>query len=217
MHEVEYFLIIAALVLSLVLYKASMRRRLTAMANHFYTNSKPYLEEMGFEGETGWCTEQPDFIDNLYKLQKPGKSPAFSDLSGEQIDQMFAYSSDAPHCVSGNQYSIAFMATVREKSNMGILALTVHRRGERDSPRDLVHVYASIPHFGKTELTTLLKFFRRRIDECEKGSDTSPLWLMEGLGCENKIHNLPYISPQDNPHKATLKGAHKLMSAGYPN
>jgi hypothetical protein len=206
----------------LVLYVYIRGRRLISVTNYFYTNTKPYLGKMGFEGEAGWCTEEQDFIDNLYYLRNPRLSKAFADLPADTLRNWFM---DEIDCVDddeepvGRRYSIAFMAVVTSRFNKGILSLTSHARGEKYH-EDLVHIYAPISYFSNTAITCLLPILRRNIEKCESAKKPESLFMMSGIqdnSNEHTIYDLAYYSSADKPTKSKRKKAQKIMRYGYSN
>jgi hypothetical protein len=207
--------------MAVVYYTYRRQQRVVAVATHFYTNTKPYLEREGFEGEAGWCTEEPDFIDNLYRLRDPSGSKAFADLPADMASDWFADGYDLTgddREPSGRQYDIAFMAVVTARSNKAIMTLGVRERESGDmETKDLVLVYAPVSYFSKTAISTLLAMFRMRIQKYEAGEFTGPLWLVSGLASVHKIYDLPYVEPGRNPAATELKMARRLMDHGYAN
>jgi hypothetical protein len=213
-------------VLILVVVWSVSNRTQTASASLFFQNVKPSLDKLGFQGESGWCTEEADFIDVLYYLREPAQSKVFSGIPARTLETWLPrpldeLERDMPH----NTYDIAFEGTLNRRNSKGTLTLTLTgRRGVRLDVMEhqgLSVAVAPLSFFTQSNIELVLHRFKSEMETCDKGTDSDQMWMVHGIPTHpTKIStccNLPYLYPlREKKTSKRLKLARRLLSSGYP-
>lgn len=202
------------------------------VVNNYNLSVKPALESLGFEGESGYVTEDVDFLDTLYYLKNPDKLLR-DELNQYEKERLQKYSSlvndgyisdeeEVFKKAEGNYYTIAFMAICNNDYQKGVFEVSGNgndkeKWGKFGAP--LFEIVAPISLFHKTNLKLFIQRAFMSIEDIEEGSERNPFLLVNELTIDSHndlICGLPSIFPmKPDVNKKRLKQAQKFFKDGY--
>lgn len=198
-------------------------KRRREVVNNFNLSVKPALELLGFEGESGYVTEDVDFLDTLYYLKNPERLITTPSEVSETIKK---YSHLISHGLlneleeNQNRYEISFNALCSNDSQKATLCLKVINTEFGQFGKTIFLLAATISYFNKTNLRNIVESLFADIRNGEESKNFTEIWVIQNLPFDrhrdNVCFDIPCLFPSsENVNKDRLKQAQKILKNGY--
>lgn len=221
--------VILFVIVAWIVYRSKASSMPEKVAFLYYTNIKPALDKLGFEGTYSDAIEEMNWIESTYHLEDHKLAldkTGFKDLELNKVDFRRPESFHVNNGELANVYAITFRVQLANGRNKGILELTVKNQyKEKELGKNGVYMvtyFAPIHFFNSVNLKKMVSAFFEVIEDFNKKPTLKRELYVYGAKLTQQEEGLgswlPLIYPDGNEtSEKSKKAAYKIMAKGYDN